>query len=73
MEIEQAAEVIALHGPMFGYNRYQRRKDNIYSLDGKETNKHFAGQAIYDIVKSCSDQPGANMVVLEPCSTSSAP
>ncbi|HJT48060.1 MAG TPA: hypothetical protein VJ729_07735 [Nitrososphaeraceae archaeon] len=44
------------------------------SLDDKETNKHFAGQAIYGVVKSftqCSDQPGQNMEVLPPCSTSS--
>ena len=44
------------------------------SLDDKETNKHFAGQAIYGVVKSftqCSDQPGQNMEVLSPCSTSS--
>lgn len=44
------------------------------SLDDKETNNHFAGQNIYGIVKSftqCSDQPGQNMEVLEPCSTSS--
>jgi hypothetical protein len=44
------------------------------SLDDKETNKHFAGQAIYGVVKSftqCSDQPGQNMEVLLPCSTSS--
>jgi hypothetical protein len=43
------------------------------SLDDKETNKHFAGQAIYGVVKSftqCSDQPGENMEVLPPCSTS---
>jgi hypothetical protein len=43
------------------------------SLDDKETNKHFAGQAIYGVVKSftqCSDQPGQNMEVLPPCSTS---
>jgi hypothetical protein len=45
------------------------------SLDDKETNKHFAGQAIYGVVKSftqCSDQPGENMEVLPPCSTSSS-
>ena len=45
------------------------------SLDDKETNKHFAGQAIYGIVKSftqCSDQPGENMEVLPPCSASSS-
>jgi len=44
------------------------------SLDDNETNKHFAGQAIYGVVKSftqCSDQPGQNMEVLPPCSTSS--
>jgi hypothetical protein len=44
------------------------------SLDDNETNKHFAGQAIYGVVKSftqCSDQPGENMEVLPPCSTSS--
>jgi hypothetical protein len=43
------------------------------SLDDKETNKHFAGQTIYGIVRSftqCSDQPGENMEVLPPCSTS---
>jgi hypothetical protein len=43
-------------------------------LDDIITNKHFAGQAIYGVVKSfakCSDQPGQNMEVLEPCSTSS--
>src|SRR5919198_3700176 len=41
------------------------------SLDDRETNKHFAGQTIYGIVKSftkCSDQPGPNMEVLAPCS-----
>jgi hypothetical protein len=43
------------------------------SLDDGETNKHFAGQTIYGIVKSfksltkCSDQPGPNMEVLAPC------
>jgi hypothetical protein len=45
------------------------------SLDDKETNKHFAGQTIYGIVKSftrCSDQSGPNMEVLEPCSSSSS-
>jgi hypothetical protein len=45
------------------------------SLDDKETNRHFAGQTIYGIVKSfarCSDEPGENMEVLEPCSTSSS-
>lgn len=45
------------------------------SLDDKETNKHFAGQTIYGIVRSftqCSDQPGENMEVLPPCSTSSS-
>jgi hypothetical protein len=45
------------------------------SLDDNETNKHFAGQAIYGVVKSftqCSDQPGENMEVLPPCSTSSS-
>jgi hypothetical protein len=45
------------------------------SLDDKETNKHFAGQTVYGVVKSftkCSDQPGANMEVLAPCSTSSS-
>ena len=45
------------------------------SLDDKETNKHFAGQTIYGIVKSfhkCSDRPGENMEVLPPCSTSSS-
>lgn len=45
------------------------------SLDDKETNKHFAGQIIYGIVRSftqCSDQPGENMEVLPPCSTSSS-
>jgi hypothetical protein len=45
------------------------------SLDDKETNRHFAGQAIYGIVKSftqCSDQPGENMEVLPPCNTSSS-
>jgi hypothetical protein len=45
------------------------------SLDDKETNKHFARQTIYGIVKSftqCSDQPGENMEVLPPCSTSSS-
>ena len=44
------------------------------SLDDKETNKHFAGQTIYGIVKTftqCSDQPGENMEVLPPCSSSS--
>jgi hypothetical protein len=43
------------------------------SLDDKETKKHFAGQAIYGVVKSftqCSDQPGENMEVLEPCTSS---
>jgi hypothetical protein len=43
------------------------------SLDDRETNKHFAGQTIYGVVKSfaqCSDQPGANMEVLAPCSSS---
>jgi hypothetical protein len=41
------------------------------SLDDKETNKHFAGQTIYGVVKSfirCSNQPGPNMEVLAPCS-----
>ena len=45
------------------------------SLDDKETNKHFAGQSIYGVVKSftqCSDQPGENMEVLPPCGTSSS-
>jgi hypothetical protein len=45
------------------------------SLDDKETDKHFAGQTIYGIVKSltrCSDRPGPNMEVLEPCITFSA-
>ena len=51
------------------------------SLDDKETNKHFAGQTIYCIVKlfksfksftKCSDQPGPNMEVLAPCSSSSS-
>jgi hypothetical protein len=43
------------------------------SLDDKETNKHFAGQTIYGIVKSfksftkCLDQPGPNMEVPAPC------
>jgi hypothetical protein len=43
------------------------------SLDDKETNKHFAGQTVYGIVKSfksftkCSDQPGPNMEVPAPC------
>jgi hypothetical protein len=43
------------------------------SLDDKETNRHFAGQAIYGIVKSftqCSDEPGPNMEVLPPCTSS---
>jgi hypothetical protein len=42
------------------------------SLDDKQTNNHFAGQTIYGIVKSftrCSDIPGQNMEVLEPCSS----
>jgi hypothetical protein len=42
------------------------------SLDDKETDKHFAAQTIYGIVKSlarCSDRPGPNMEVPEPCST----
>ena len=46
------------------------------SLDDNETKRHFAGQTIYGIVKSfvrCSDEPGENMEVLEPCSTSSSP
>ncbi len=45
------------------------------SLDDKETNKHFAGQTIYGIVKTftqCSDQPGENMEVLPPCSSTSS-
>jgi hypothetical protein len=45
------------------------------SLDDRETNKHFAAQTIYGIVKSftkCSDQPGPNMEILEPCSSSSS-
>ena len=45
------------------------------SLDDKETNKHFAGQTIYGVVKSftqCSDQPGQNMEVLPPCSATSS-
>jgi hypothetical protein len=45
------------------------------SLNTKETKNHFAGQAIYGVVRSftqCSDQPGENMEVLEPCSTSSS-
>ncbi|MDQ3902457.1 MAG: hypothetical protein M3247_02210, partial [Thermoproteota archaeon] len=45
------------------------------SLDDKETNKHFAGQTIYGIVKTftqCSDQPGENMEVLPPCSSSTS-
>jgi len=43
------------------------------SLADKDTNKHFAGQAIYGVVKSftmCSDEPGPNMEVLEPCTAS---
>jgi hypothetical protein len=42
------------------------------SLDDKQTNNHFAGQTIYGVVKSftrCSDIPGQNMEVLEPCSS----
>jgi|GEM_PF-4988799 len=42
-------------------------------LDDNETNRHFAGQAIYGIVKSftqCSNEPGPNMEVLPPCTSS---
>jgi hypothetical protein len=42
------------------------------SLDDNETNRHFAGQTIYGIVKSftqCSDVPGPNMEVLPICTT----
>jgi hypothetical protein len=49
---------------------------DIVGEDTKETNKHFAGQTIYGIVKSftkCSDQPGENMEVLAPCSSPSSP
>jgi hypothetical protein len=45
------------------------------SLDDKETSRHFAGQAIYGIIKSfnqCSDQPGPNMKVSLDCSSSSS-
>jgi hypothetical protein len=48
------------------------------SLDDKETNKHFAGQTIYGVVKSfksftkCSDQPGPNMELPAPCRSSSS-
>jgi hypothetical protein len=40
------------------------------SVNDNETNHHFAGQTIYGVVTSlnrCSDQPGANMEVLPPC------
>jgi hypothetical protein len=43
------------------------------SVDDKETNDHFAGQAIYGVVTSlirCSDEPGPDMEVLPPCTSS---
>jgi hypothetical protein len=43
------------------------------SVDDKETNNHFAGQAIYGVVSSlarCSDEPGPDMEVLPPCTPS---
>jgi hypothetical protein len=42
------------------------------SLDGKQTNNHFAGQPIYGVIASlirCSDVPGANMEVLPFCTS----
>jgi hypothetical protein len=52
----------------------KRGKTISISVDDKETNSHFAGQPIYGVVTSlirCSDEPGPNMEVLPPCTSSS--
>ena len=52
----------------------KRGKTISVSVDDKETNNHFAGQPIYGVVTSlirCSDEPGPNMEVLPPCTSSS--
>jgi hypothetical protein len=43
------------------------------SVNDQETKNHFAAQPIYGVVTSmirCSDEPGANMEVLQPCTSS---
>jgi hypothetical protein len=43
------------------------------SVDDKETNNHFAGQPIFGVATSvirCSDEPGPDMEVLPPCTSS---
>jgi hypothetical protein len=43
------------------------------SVDDKETNNHFAGQPVFGVVTSvirCSDEPGPDMEVLPPCTSS---
>ena len=43
------------------------------SVNDQETKNHFAGQPIYGVVASltrCSDEPGADMEVLPPCTLS---
>jgi hypothetical protein len=43
------------------------------SVDDQGTNNHFGGQPIYGVVTSlirCSDEPGPNMEILSPCTSS---
>lgn len=51
----------------------KRGKTISISVDDNETNDHFAGQPILGVATSlirCSDEPGPNMEVLPPCTSS---